>query len=82
MKSLNFNKRNLQNGDVLSKTQMKRILGGDDGGYGGGCPDGGLTQGNDYVYCKDGTRIASTNKCSNSSGVCNGHGGFDYCVCL
>lgn len=38
MKSLNFSKRNLQAQDVLSKAQMKNILGGhDDGGDSGSC---------------------------------------------
>lgn len=31
------------------------------------------------VYCNDGAKIPSTNECSNSVGVCNAHGGFDYC---
>ena len=38
MKSLNFQKLNLRKEDILSKTQMKNILGGYDGGAGnGGC---------------------------------------------
>jgi bacteriocin-like protein len=38
MRSLDFNKRSLQRADVLSKTEMKKIIGGHD--YDPDCPVG------------------------------------------
>lgn len=66
----------------LSKEQMKNVKGGLEDENLGGCPDGGMSQGNDYIHCKNGRIISSNNKCSNSVGVCDNYGGFDYCVCL
>jgi len=49
----------------LSRDEMKKIV----GGYWHEAE----------VYCNDGSHVQSTNYCSNSVGVCNGHGGFNYC---
>ncbi len=54
---------------ALTKDEMKKVMGG-----------------NEYwhpatVYCNEtGYSVASLNDCSNSEGVCNGHGGFKTCL--
>lgn len=73
MKSLNFQKLNLRQEDILSKTQMKNIL----GGYGGGGDAPCNTH--CYVWNKQ-TKEMDTGDCSKGSVTVNGVP-FPTCDC-
>lgn len=67
MKSLNFQKLNLRKEDVLSKSQMKNIL----GGYGGGDGNAGCKTGPCYVWNKQ-TMKMDSGTCSTGTVRVNG----------
>lgn len=72
VKSLNYFKMK-----KLERTELKNICGGYDAP--GGCQTG-------YTYarvvCNDNFVIDSPNKCANSVGMCNAHGGVRFCACF
>ncbi len=71
MKSLNFKKSNLQSQDLLSKAQMKKILGGHDGGT--ACPPGSCT----WWELVSGGRLIP-----HEDGTCTARGGIQTgCAC-